>query len=200
MMLQTVPTASLSVSTSSSLLVRVQARDGEAWRRLTYLYSPMVYRWARKAGLQANDAQDVVQNVFLAVASDIDRFRRTQPGDSFRGWVWTISRHKILDHFRECERQALAAGGTTAQQRFPQIAAPECGTDEESEDLCRLRHRALALLREHFEKHVWQAFLRVVVHGDRPADVARDLRISVATVYRARFRVLERLRAELEGL
>lgn len=192
--------ASPSVQTSLSLLMCVKGRDEMAWRRLAHLYSPMVYRSARKAGLQPEDAQDVVQNVFLSVASDIDRFQRNRAGDSFRGWLWTICRHKVLDHFREKERQALAAGGTTAQYRLQQLALPEPTSDDESRDLCRLRHRAVAMLSGQFEKHVWEAFLRTVVHGDRPADVARDLGVSVATVYRAKDRVLARLRTELDGL
>jgi RNA polymerase sigma-70 factor (ECF subfamily) len=160
----------------------------------------MVYRWARRAGLRAHDAQDVVQNVFLAVASDIDQFRRSRPADSFRGWLWTIAHHKVLDHFRERRDQALAAGGSTAQHRFQQIAVPEPDPEDESGERCRLRHRALALLREQFDKHDWEAFHRTAVHGDRPADVARDLGVSLATVYRAKARVLARLRTELEGL
>jgi RNA polymerase sigma-70 factor, ECF subfamily len=192
--------AAPSANTSISLLMRVKDREEAAWRRLVYLYSPMVYRWARKAGLQPDDAEDVVQNVFLAVASDIEYFQRHRPGDSFRGWLWTICRHKVLDHFRAKERHALAAGGTTAQQRLQQFTVPEPDDDDESGEMCRLRHRAVATLREQFEKHVWAAFLRTVVGGDRPADVAADLGLSVATVYRARNRVLERLRTELAGL
>jgi RNA polymerase sigma-70 factor (ECF subfamily) len=182
------------------LLVRVKARDGEAWRRLAYLYSPMVYRWARKAGLQAHDAQEVVQNVFLAVASDIDHFRRGRPGDRFRGWLWTIARHKILDQFRERQQRVVAAGGSTAQHRLQQFALPEPDSADECSERCRLRHRALAALCDQFDNHAWQAFLRTVVHGDRPVDVASDLGVSVATVDRARIRVLARLRTELEGL
>lgn len=151
-----------------------------------------------KAGIQATDAQDVVQNVFLAVASDIQRFDRARVSDSFRGWLWTICRHKVLDHFREKKHEAFASGGTTAQQRLQQFVLPEPGAEQNTE-MCRLRHRAVAMLRDQFENHVWEAFLRTAVHGDRPVDAARDLGISVATVYRARFRVLAQLRTELEG-
>jgi RNA polymerase sigma-70 factor (ECF subfamily) len=200
MMSDPAPATSLAADTSASLLVRVKAREGEAWGRLVALYSPMVYRWARKANLQPNDAQDVVQSVFLAVASDIDQFRRRRPGDSFRGWLWTIARHKILDHFRDRQQRALAAGGSTAQHRLQQCVAPEPDEGDAKSETCRLRHRALASLRESFAKHVWEAVIRTVVHGDRPGDVARDLGVSVATVYRAKVRVLARLRTELQGL
>jgi RNA polymerase sigma-70 factor (ECF subfamily) len=194
--------ASVSVTenTSASLIARAQLRDDAAWQRLATLYTPMVYRWTRKAGLQAQDAQDVVQNVFMTLAADIHRFRRVRPGDSFRGWLWTISRHKILDRFRARQVEPVAPGGSAARLRFEQIAIPEFDAGDPDGDRRQLQQRVLTLLREEFEDSAWQAFLRIVVHGDRPADVARDLGISIATAYRVKFRVLARLRAELEGL
>ncbi len=186
-----------SVSTSPSLLDGVRARDGAAWRRLARLYSPMVYRWARRSGLQSHDAQDVVQNVFLAVASGIEHFQRGRPGDSFRGWLWTTCRNKILDLLRKRQHELQAIGGSDAQRHIAEFAMPELTTEEICAERSRLRHRALVLLRDQFEESVWQAFFRTVVHCDRPADVARDLGVSVATVYRARSRVQSQLRASL---
>jgi RNA polymerase sigma-70 factor (ECF subfamily) len=194
------PAGCFSIKTSPSLLLRVLSRDEEAWQRLVYLYSPMVYRWIRKAGLQPNDAEDVVQIVFHTLASDIGRFRKSRPGDSFRGWLWTSCRHKVLDFFRETEHQALAAGGSSAHQQFLQLTASEPDPDDEKRETSRLRHRAVSLLLKKFERCVAEAFLRTVVHGDKPVDVASDLRMSLATVYRAKFRVLTRLRTELQGL
>ena len=56
-------------SISSSLLARVKGRDADAWRRLVKLYGPLVYDRSRQAGLQAEDAADVVQEGFAAVAA-----------------------------------------------------------------------------------------------------------------------------------
>src|SRR2546425_622239 len=87
-------------STSSSLLERVKARDADGWRRLVRLYSPMVFDWCRQRGLQSEDAADVLQEVFQAVFQHVADFRRDRPGDSFRGWLWTITQNKLHDHFR----------------------------------------------------------------------------------------------------
>ena len=38
------------------------------------------------------------------------------------------------------------------------------------------------------------------MQGEAPADVAADLQVSVWAVYKARSRVLQRLREELDGL
>lgn len=101
-------------STSLSLLERARANDSDAWRRLSRIYGPQVYRWARQAGLQENDASDLVQEVFGVVATRISDFRRDRVGDSFRGWLYSIARNKIRDHFRALARRPDAAGGTQA--------------------------------------------------------------------------------------
>src|SRR4051812_19850568 len=86
--------------TSASLLDRIRADDPEAWRRFVQLYSPLVYSWCRRAGLNTEDTADLTQEVFRSVAGHVGSFRRDRPGDTFRGWLWTITRNKLRDFFR----------------------------------------------------------------------------------------------------
>lgn len=87
-------------SISSSLLRRIRAGEQDAWRRLVALFGPVVYRWSREFGVPVADAADVVQEVFRTVAAGIERFRRDADDDTFRGWIWAITRNKARDHFR----------------------------------------------------------------------------------------------------
>ncbi|MEX0819426.1 MAG: sigma-70 family RNA polymerase sigma factor, partial [Pirellulaceae bacterium] len=123
-------------------------------------------------------------------------------GGGFRGWLWTISRNKIRDHYRLQKRQAQAAGGTDALNQIQQLPEIPPSTASESGviELSGLHRRAMELVRNDFEERTWQAFWRAAVEGDAPADVAADLGISVWAVYKARSRVLSRLRQEFEGL
>src|SRR5215471_1548277 len=86
--------------TSLSTLSRARTNDPEAWRRLVHLYSPLLRRWCAKAGLQPADTADVLQDLFAAVHHNLGGFRKNGPTDSFRGWLWTITRNKIRDHLR----------------------------------------------------------------------------------------------------
>src|SRR5690606_12959139 len=56
-------------STAASLVAGVKALDPTAWRQLVTLYGPLIYGWARRAGLRGEDAADVTQDVFRAVAA-----------------------------------------------------------------------------------------------------------------------------------
>jgi RNA polymerase sigma-70 factor, ECF subfamily len=196
-----VPTVlSSSGSISTSLLDRVKARDAEAWRRLTTIFAPVVYHWARRAGLQEADAENIVQDVFVAVASKVGSFCKQQSNDSFRGWLFTIARNKILDHFRHREGEAHPEGGTIAQMRLQSLPEPSQGSTVpsalESPESMAVQ-RALRSIRGDFKDHTWQAFWLVTVEDKSPKDVAEQLGMTLAAVHQAKYRVGQRLREEL---
>lgn len=186
-------------STSSSLLERARKHAPGAWERLTALYCPLIYGWSRRAGLKAEDSADVVQEVFRSVVTHLSGFRHERSGDTFRGWLWTITQNKVRDWRRARLGRPEAAGGTDAQQALLQVPDAESSGSTGSE--CGrpgpLLARALELIRSEFEDRSWQAFWGVVVEGRCSPDVAAGLGISTNAVYVARSRILRRLREEL---
>ena len=187
-------------SLSSTLLGGVRALQPEAWQRLVALYGPTVYGWCRRLGVSETDAADVVQDVFAAVATGIDRFHRDRPGDSFGAWLRIVTRHRVMDHHRRRQGQPDAPGGTSAYGRLLDVAEtaePSLPPSTERDPL--LSRRMLDLVRAEFEPSTWTAFWRIVVDGQSPAEVAAALGLSLAAVYKAKSRVLRRLRENLGG-
>ncbi len=182
--------------TSLTLLERVRDRDEEAWRNLLRLYAPLVERWCAHCGVRGQDADDVSQEVFGAVAAGLERFRREQGGDTFRGWLRVITRNKLIDHARRRARHPEARGGTDAQRQLQQVAEPELPEDT-ADDLGGLYHRALELVRGEFEERTWRAFWLAAVEGRAPDLIAADLGVTPAAVRKAKSRVLLRLRQEV---
>jgi RNA polymerase sigma-70 factor, ECF subfamily len=186
-------------STSLTLLERVRSRDEDAWRRLLHLYSPLVDRWCAHQGVRGEDLDDVRQEIFQTVAADLNRFHHDRPGDTFRGWLRVIARHKILDFFRRRRDQAEAQGGTDAHIWMQHVAERNLPEDTEN-DLGDLYVRALELVRSEFEPRTWTAFWRSALDGHSPADIAADLGVTPAAVRKAKSRVLLRLRQEVGDL
>lgn len=187
--------------TSSSLLARVRARDEAAWGRLVCLYGPLVYSWCRRAGLQPADAADVGQIVFIAVSRSIDNFRRDREGDSFRAWLFTIARRKLCDHWSS--RRGESTGEADVQKRLEELAVEESSVSAAStpsEDTRGLYRRAIELVRAEFEPATWEAFWKVTVEDEPPAEVALALGISRNAVYLAKSHVKRRLREEFDAL
>jgi RNA polymerase sigma-70 factor (ECF subfamily) len=189
--------------TSLSLLQRIRNGDNSGWQRVVDLYAPLVRYWCRRWGVEGADADDVQQEVFRAAAVGIASFRREQEGDTFRGWLRAITRHRLLAFSRGRGRQPEAAGGSEAQQRLQEIAGPEAaGPDEpgEAEEFSALVRRALTQLRGEFEPKTWQAFWRTAVDDQPSAAVAAELGMTANAVRMAKSRVLHRLREELGDL
>ena len=183
---------------SSSLLVRVRAQDQGAWRRLVSLYTPLVYRWCRISGLQAADAADVGQEVFRAVAANIETFRREECGNSFRRWLRVIARNKIADHYRRMP--ADVPGDSALQDLLQQLADEPRAPEADAAEVGVILGKALALMRVEFEERTWRSFWRTAVDGVAAVEVAAELGMTANAVYLAKARVRRRLSEELGDL
>ncbi len=190
------------ITTSASLLHRVRKMEPAAWERLCTLYGPMVYGWCRRAGLQESDAADATQEVFRSVFQHLHQFQGDQKGGSFRGWLWTITANQVRLHFRRAQHQGNAHGGSDGQQIMAQVADPFLPDQDPDANSNRRRalQRTLDLVRGDFSESTWTIFERTTLRNQSYQEVAEALGMSANAVRQARFRVLCRLREELEGL
>jgi RNA polymerase sigma-70 factor (ECF subfamily) len=190
-----------STRTPRSLIERARANDPAAWASLVDLYAPLAHRWCRRWGLHDADTADVLQDVFLAVAAHLGRFKKERSGDTFRGWLRVILRNKVHDYFRRLGREPGGEGGTEAQLRFARLSNAEPaeeGSDDAAERL--LLRRCCDLIRAEFHDRTWQAFWGTAVEGRPAPDVAADLGMTPVGVRVAKSRVLHRLREALGDL
>lgn len=183
--------------TPASLLERLkQPRESGAWERFVQLYTPLLYFWARRLGLQESDAADLVQDVFVLLVQKLPQFHYDRD-KSFRGWLRTVLQNKWNDRARKKEASAWSSHGETLQQATVQ---PEIDSLSETEYRQQLVQRALHLMQSEFAPNTWRACWGHVVEGRSAAAVAAELGIAPGSVYVARSRVLSRLRQELHGL
>ena len=97
--------------TQPSLLVRLKdAHDREAWERFVDLYAPLVYAFVRKRGLQDADAADLTQDVLRQVAAAAKSLIYDPRRGSFRGWLFTVVRNRLTDHWRAAARDVRGSG------------------------------------------------------------------------------------------
>ncbi len=183
--------------TPSSLLERLrQPFEPEAWARFVALYTPLIYSWARRVGLQEPDAADLVQDVFVTLLRVLPTFAYDRE-QSFRKWLRTVT----LNRWRKDRRRPQHR---VVQGQEGRVDAVAVGADPEAcweaEYRQHLVDRALHLMRTDFEEATWKACWETAAVGRPAAEVAAELGLSVGAVYAAKFRVLNRLRRELHGL
>jgi RNA polymerase sigma-70 factor (ECF subfamily) len=167
-----------------------------AWAQFVELYTPVLFAWARRLGLQSQDAADLVQEVFTVLVRRLPEFEYDRQ-QSFRKWLHTVTLNKWRDRCRRRSVRAAEAGMAALDEVAEPAAADAL---DETEYRQSLVSRALEIMQAEFEPATWQACWKFVIEGRSAAEVARELGLTVNAVYLAKGRVLRRLRAELQGL
>ena len=182
-------------TTPVSLLERLrQPNATDAWDHFVKLYTPLLYYWAKRLGLQESDAADLVQDVFTLLVQKLPEFRYDS-SRSFRNWLLTVMTNKWRDRVRRREPAALG------HRMLADMTAPvEPDSLSEAEYCERLVREALRLMQAEFSPSMWKACWEHVVMGRPAAEVAAELGSRVGSVYVARSRILTRLRVELKDL
>ncbi len=186
--------------TRHSLLIRLSQRSDDAWAEFLEVYEQAIFRYCRQRGLQDADAHDVTQSVLLAVHKRVDTWDGDPSRGSFRGWLFRAARNIVVDALADRSRQAIVGGGTSVAGLFAELPQ-ESGADAFLQEYHRsLFEWAASRVQSEVHERTWKAFFQTAVEGKRPEDVARELGVSVGSVYTAKCRVVARLRAILSQL
>ena len=182
--------------TPASLLERLRDPGAdEAWATFVDLYTPLLYHWAHRSGLRDPDAADLVQDVFVLLLRKLPEFQY-DGRKRFRSWLRTVA----LNRWREIRRRqtTLVTVGDNTLDDIPDPAGEEPFWEVEYRQ--HLARRLLEVMRKEFALATWQACWQCVVEGRAAAEVGKELGLSPGAVRVAKFRVLSRLRRELDGL
>jgi RNA polymerase sigma-70 factor (ECF subfamily) len=152
-------------------------------------YRPLVYRFVRKRGLQAADADDLTQEVMEQVARSIRTFQYDPERGRFRDWLYRITRRQLT----------LRAGDVVPADPWDvEDVQPDSTWNEEFN--ARILEVALENTRVPFERATWRAFEMTWIQNRPPAEAAAELEMPVPTVYKAKSRVLRRLKEEVHSM
>ena len=189
--------------TSLSLLDRIrETSDPQSWDRLVTLYAPLLKRWVLSYEVQASDADDIVQDVLAIMVRDLPKFQHSERTGAFRGWLRAILVTRVKDFWRSRRYRPMATGTSSIDEKLNQLKdeASEASQVWNCEHDRYVLKQLMRLVQSQFEPKTWQAFYRQALKGHKPETVAKDLEMSMSGVYTAKYRVLNALRRESEGL
>ena len=179
-------------TTRRTLLVRLKDRtDQEAWQEFYGLYAPLLFHFARARGLSVEDAEEVRDQCLAALVGKMDSFEYDPRRGRFKAWLYRIVAGKVADLSR---RRARTPAGEDA---LAAVADDRPTPEEQWERRWRqeLLRFCLERVRDRVPRQPYEVFRLLVFEGVSVAEVGRRLGWNANQVYKAKSRVLARLRA-----
>ena len=197
------------IPTRHSLISRLKDWDDqESWKEFFDTYWKLLYSVALKSGLSDAEAQDVVQDTIVAVAKKMPEFHYDPALGSFKSWLLTITRRRIIDHLRKRQRQPqrherrpdATEGRTGTMDKIPDPAGDQFGDIWEEEWKDSLYAAAVKRVKQQVEAKQFQMFDCYAVKGWPVEKVAGLLGVSVGAIYTAKSRITALIKEEVGRL
>lgn len=189
-------------ATRQSLLTRLKDHaDHEGWQRFFNLYGGVIHGLALKAGLNATEAEEALQETLVSVAREMPGFRYDSAKGSFKGWLFQIARRRVADQFRKRERQQRHESVPAADiAEYADPASASLGQAWEEEWRRNLVQLAMERVKAKVSPGQWQMFDLGTLQ-DWPTDrICALLGVNAAQLYMARMRVGRMLKAEVSAI
>lgn len=180
-------------TTHKTLLDRVaNGNDPTAWRDFCDRYEELIRRFALRRGVIGPDADDIIQDVLLALTKAMPGFEYDPVKGKFRSYLKTVVLRTIFK--KSHEKKGLM--GLSLLDETTRAASNDADLDDQWESEWRQHHlrQAMRTIELEFNPTDWKAFHAYVVDGEEADSVGANLQLTAAQVYQTKYRVMIRLR------
>lgn len=147
-------------------------RDLATFSRLYDEYGPVVYSLALRIVRRREDAENVVQEVFLAAWNQLDKFDSRK--GTLRTWLLTIGRNRSIDclRSRRSNREVESEGESPDRKASADPSPVEHFFDRERQETVR---RALSAINQEQREALELAYFRGLSHSEIAARLGQPL-------------------------
>jgi RNA polymerase sigma-70 factor (ECF subfamily) len=179
-------------ATRASIFLKLKA-DGTVDRELGWVefadkYSRVIAGFARNAGLPAQEADDVLQDVLLGFFRVSERFEYDPKKGRFRGYLKRVT----LNAIRARHRRKRPTTGFDDTVDPPVESDLDAAWDRQWTE--QLLQRAMGEAKNEVEERTWQAFELYGVRGVPAEEVAKETNMSPSAIRHAKMRLTRRVR------
>jgi RNA polymerase sigma-70 factor (ECF subfamily) len=184
-------------TTHLTFLLRLRDRaDKLSWHEFHERYGQLLYRYARSRGASHADAEDIVQEVEMYLFKAVSGFEYDARKGRFRAYLRSAVVHAMARRASNQARQPMGLDPRTFDYLSSQKNGGADARWEHEWQLHRLRW-AMRSVAEEFEPTTLKAFEMHVLAGRSVAETADTLKLSKASVYQAKSRILKCLKERL---
>ena len=189
-------------TTRSSVLAAVKdTGDAAAWSRFFDLYAGFVFAIARSKGLNSEDADDIVQGVFLELARRMPTFEYDRTKGRFRSYLLELINWRVLDKLKADKRESergkpyCEEAKSNYDDKVGKASVPAAETafiDQEWQNAAF--NEALRRLQEEARPDHFAAFVESTVEGMDTETVMRLHGMTRDNIYQIRARFTAKLK------
>lgn len=179
----------MSFTTHLSILEGMKDDNQISWERFYKMYAPLIRLHGRDCGIQPDYMEDLIQNVMISLARQIQSFTYRRELGRFRDFIRKIIRARAMDILRTMYRDELV---------LPDLCVmDEAVLDEHFEQEWRehVQRVSLELLKRSVSAKHYQIFDLLEIRQVKVKEVARFYHLPESTIYSIRNRTEEKLRA-----
>ena len=178
-------------ATRASIFMKLKA-DGTidrevGWNEFAEKYSRVIAGFARNAGLPAQEADDVLQDVLLGFFRVADRFEYDPKRGRFRGYLKRVT----LNAIRARHRRKRPTTGFSDTVEPPVECDLDAAWDRQWTE--QILQRSMAEAREEVEERTWRAFELYGVRGVPVEQVAEETGMTASAIRHAKMRLTRRV-------
>lgn len=189
-------------ATRLSILARVQHTSvGDSWTEFNAIYDGMIQGWLFRQSVQAQDADDIRQEVMTVVLREVGGFEHNGRTGAFRAWLRAITANCLRDHWRKNNKRR-ASGSPDLQELAAQLednGSRQSVLWNAEHDRHVLNHLLDNVAQRLSEQSV-TVFRRIAIEQEDADAVAEDLGMTLGAARVAQHRVLKALKQAGEGL
>jgi RNA polymerase sigma-70 factor, ECF subfamily len=184
--------------TDSDLLPRCRGGDEAAWRELVGRHTRRVFALAYRFTGRVDEAEDLVQEIFIKVYQQLDRYRA---GDgSFTAWLMAVARNGAIDQYRR--RRQERTRRVEDPERVERMPSDDEGPLEDMErgERVAIVHRGLRALPEDLRLPLILCDLQGLPYDEIAASLQLPLGTVKSRINRARLELAKRLAGQRAAL
>ncbi len=171
----------------------------QAWQEFYRIYSEVIRRYVISHGIRGADADDCVQEVWIAVARNLAEFEHPRNRPGLRSWLYTVVRSKTTNVIRRNTRRTIHNLDTFIENVADLASTePEPGEATEWQWDATMVMTAIEELRRHVSDVNYRVLEMRIVEGRSEAETATALGLTPEQVRYRKHRTKRKLESMLD--
>ena len=157
------------------LIAGIRNKDRCSLEQLYNLFAPRLQAYSISRGCQPNEAEDIVQEVMLAVWQKSHLFDVEK--SSVSTWLFTLVRNKRIDFYRK-EKSGTIISNDLWQEEIHEMS----GIDLEEENQSDLNSKNLRIMINTIPSEQRQVLYKMYFEGKSHIEISKDMSLPLGTV------------------